>query len=140
MHPIYHGKNIVREVNMAHESGMMFSIIDSKMGSYPSECIEKFVALALNCCKNKPENRLSMSDVVRELENILKMMPGIDTMMSETSSSYSGSVTTSSSFLTRDPYGSLEVPLTGSHLVSGVVPTIYGLDDDPGRAFFQTCA
>ncbi|KAL9675920.1 hypothetical protein QQ045_004128 [Rhodiola kirilowii] len=124
MHPIYHGKNIVREVNMAHESGMMFSIIDSKMGSYPSECIEKFVALALNCCKNKPENRLSMSDVVRELENILKMMPGIDTMMSETSSSYSGSVTTSSSFLTRDPYGSLEVPSTGSHLVSGVVPTI----------------
>nr|QAS62440.1 LRR receptor-like serine/threonine-protein kinase [Sedum alfredii] len=128
MQPIHHGKNIVREVNMAHESGMMFSIIDSKMGSYPSDCLEKFATLALNCSKDKPEERPSMLDVVRELENILKMMPGIDTMMSETSSSSysgkSGSQSTSSSFLTRDQYGSLEVSLSGSDLLSGVIPTV----------------
>lgn len=112
---------------MAQESGMMFSIIDSKMGSYPSECLEKFVTLALNCSKDKPEKRPSMSDVVRELENILKMILGAEPMMSETSSSYSGksgSQSTSSSLLTRDLYGSLEVSLSGSNLVSGVIPTI----------------
>uniref|UniRef100_A0A7N0UZU9 non-specific serine/threonine protein kinase n=1 Tax=Kalanchoe fedtschenkoi TaxID=63787 RepID=A0A7N0UZU9_KALFE len=127
MQPIYHGKNIVREVNNAHESGMMFSIIDSKMGSYPSECVEKFVALALDCCKDKPDNRPSMLDVVRELENILKMMPCVEPLISETSSSYSGksvSRSTSTSFLVPDPYGSLEVSMSGSNLVSGVVPTI----------------
>nr|QAS62455.1 LRR receptor-like serine/threonine-protein kinase [Sedum alfredii] len=128
MQPIYHGKNIVREVNFAVDSGMMFSIIDSKMGSYPSENLEKFVTLALNCSKDKPENRPSMLDVVRELENILKTMPGADPMMSETSSSScsgkSGSQSTPSSFLTRDPYGSFEASLSTSHLVSDVFPTI----------------
>ncbi|XP_071716742.1 probable LRR receptor-like serine/threonine-protein kinase At1g06840 [Rutidosis leptorrhynchoides] len=75
MKPISHGKNIVREVKIAHESGTVFSIIDNRMGSYPSECIEKFVSLALWCCKDKPENRPSMLAVVRELERILENMP-----------------------------------------------------------------
>ncbi|KAK9920196.1 hypothetical protein M0R45_028755 [Rubus argutus] len=77
--PISRGKNIVREVNMAHQSGLMFSIIDSRMGSYPSECVERFVALALRCCHDKQDDRPSMLDVVRELETIIKIMLGADT-------------------------------------------------------------
>nr|GEU65775.1 probable LRR receptor-like serine/threonine-protein kinase At1g06840 isoform X2 [Tanacetum cinerariifolium] len=75
MKPISHGKNIVREVKLANQAGIMFSIIDNRMGSYPSECLEKFVSLALWCCNDKPEKRPSMLDVVRELEHILEKMP-----------------------------------------------------------------
>ncbi|KAG5550794.1 hypothetical protein RHGRI_015678 [Rhododendron griersonianum] len=124
MRPISHGKNIVREVNLAHESGTMFVVIDSRMGSYPSECVERFVALALRCCQDKPEQRPSMLDVVRELENILRMMPetGLDLSVSE--SSYFGESTPSSSlaFVSRDPVSSSN--MLGSDLVSGSIPTI----------------
>ncbi|XP_021290551.1 probable LRR receptor-like serine/threonine-protein kinase At1g06840 isoform X2 [Herrania umbratica] len=123
MQPISHGKNIVREVNMAHQSGVMFSLIDGRMGSYPSECIERFVGLALSCCYDKPEKRPSMLDVVRQLEYILKMMPETDSVSSELIS-YSGkSLSSSSSYSTRDPYVSSS-NVSGSDLVSGVIPSI----------------
>ncbi|EEF30563.1 probable LRR receptor-like serine/threonine-protein kinase At1g06840 isoform X2 [Ricinus communis] len=132
MQPITHGKNIVREVTMAHQSGIMFSIIDSRMGAYPSECVERFIALALGCCHDNPENRPSMWEVVRELETILKMMPAkTDVIFSESTSLYSGSSTSthfgnsasSSSFYTvNDEYASSQV--SGSDLISGVIPSI----------------
>lgn len=123
MQPISHGKNIVREVNMSHQLGMVFSIIDNKMGSYPSECVERFLALALRCCHDKPEDRPSMLDVVRELENILRMMPEIETQSSE-SASHSGKLLSlpSSSYVSRDLYSISNA--SGSDLVSGVIPTI----------------
>nr|XP_027071314.1 probable LRR receptor-like serine/threonine-protein kinase At1g06840 isoform X1 [Coffea arabica] len=95
--PILHGKNIVREVNLAHQSGAMFSIIDTRMGSYPSECVERFIALGLKCCQDKPEDRPSIVDVVRELENILRIMPetGVDSSESR-SKFFSESVSPSS--------------------------------------------
>lgn len=112
------------QVNLAHESGTMFVVIDSRMGSYPSECVERFLALALRCCQDKPEQRPSMLDVVRELENILRMMPetGLDLSVSE--SSYFGESTPSSSlaFVSRDPVSSSN--MLGSDLVSGSIPTI----------------
>ncbi|KAK7844678.1 putative lrr receptor-like serine/threonine-protein kinase [Quercus suber] len=37
--PISHGKNIIREVNVECKSGMIFSVIDGQMGSYPPECV-----------------------------------------------------------------------------------------------------
>ncbi|KAJ0089275.1 hypothetical protein Patl1_31606 [Pistacia atlantica] len=114
------------QVNVARESGLMFSILDNRMGSYPSECIERFVALALNCCHDKTEQRPSMSDVVRELETILKMMPETDATFSESTSMHSGSKSTSapasSSFMTRDQYFSSYV--SGSDLVSDAIPII----------------
>uniref|UniRef100_A0A6N2KGL5 non-specific serine/threonine protein kinase n=2 Tax=Salix viminalis TaxID=40686 RepID=A0A6N2KGL5_SALVM len=123
MQPISHGKNIVREVNMAHQSGIMFSIIDNRMGAYPSECAERFVGLALNCCHDKQDERPSMQDVVRELETILKMMPETDTISTESTSTYSGKSAPSSSFYSSpDLYGSSS--LLGSDLSSGAVPTI----------------
>ncbi|KAF5737307.1 hypothetical protein HS088_TW13G00186 [Tripterygium wilfordii] len=121
MRPISRGKNIVREVNMAHKSGTMFSIIDSKMGSYPSECVDRFLNLALACCHDKPENRPPMLDVVRELENILKMMPETDFIFPESSSTHSGQ-SASSSYVNRDLYMSSDI--VGSDLISDVTSTI----------------
>ncbi|KAJ0027198.1 hypothetical protein Pint_35130 [Pistacia integerrima] len=113
-------------VNVARESGLMFSIIDNRMGSYPSECIERFVALALNCCHEKTERRPSMSDVVRELETILKMIPETDVTFSESNSMHSGikstSASASSPFMMRDQYFSSHV--SGSDLLSDVIPII----------------
>ncbi|XP_059668624.1 probable LRR receptor-like serine/threonine-protein kinase At1g06840, partial [Cornus florida] len=124
MQPISRGKNIVREVNLTRQSGTMFSLIDSRMGSYPSECVERFIDLALRCCQDKPEVRPSMLDVVRELENILKMMPEIESGSSESTSKFFDESASSSSlaYSSRDSYISSYV--SGSHLVSGVVPTI----------------
>ncbi|XP_024022859.1 probable LRR receptor-like serine/threonine-protein kinase At1g06840 isoform X1 [Morus notabilis] len=123
MHPISHGKNIVREVMTANHSGTMFSVIDSRMGSYPSECLERFAALALSCCDEKTERRPSMLAVVRELEDILKMMPESDTVVSESTSTFSGlSTTQSSSFMASSSLVSSS--MSGSDLVSGVIPTI----------------
>ncbi|XP_034913761.1 probable LRR receptor-like serine/threonine-protein kinase At1g06840 [Populus alba] len=123
MQPISHGKNIVREVNMAHQSDIMFSIIDNRMGAYPSECVERFVVLALDCCHDRQDKRPSMQEVVRELETILKMMPETDAIYTESTPTYSGKSASSSSFYSsRDPYRSSS--LLGSDLTSGAVPTI----------------
>lgn len=125
MQPITHGKNIVREVNVAYGSGMVFSVIDARMGSYPSDCVERFVTLALKCCQDETDDRPSMAEVVRELENIWHMMPESDTKM------VSGSLTTdprktvsfeTSSSTPKNPYVSSDV--SGSDLVSGVIPNI----------------
>lgn len=124
MHPITHGKNIVREVNIAYRSGLIFSVIDSKMGSYPSECVEKFVTLALKCCKEETDERPSMAEVVRELENIWQMMPESELRTQDSLGTDPGKnlSSPSSSSTTKNPYVSSDI--SGSDLVSGVVPTI----------------
>ncbi|XP_004294713.1 PREDICTED: probable LRR receptor-like serine/threonine-protein kinase At1g06840-like [Fragaria vesca subsp. vesca] len=126
MQPISHGKNIVREVNIAFQSGMIFSVIDARMGSYPSDCVEKFLSLALKCCQDETDARPSMAEVVRELENIWFMMPEMDSRTTESVlSSSTGKVVSdppSSSNAGKNPYVSEDV--SGSDLVSGVVPTI----------------
>ncbi|CAK7324337.1 unnamed protein product [Dovyalis caffra] len=118
-------------VNTACESGMMVSIIDSRIGSYPSECIERFVALALRCCHTEQEKRPSILQVVRELENIIRILPEADTTNIESASAYSRKTTpafsgmsaSSSSFYTsRDV--SKSSSLLGSDLSSGVIPVI----------------
>lgn len=112
------------QVNVAYRSGMIFSVIDDKMGSYPSECVEKFINLALKCCQEETDSRPSMAQVVRELENIWLMMPESDTTSVDSLVTDSGKVMTpsSSSSTIRPPYFSSDV--SGSNLVSGVVPSI----------------
>ncbi|XP_076917533.1 putative LRR receptor-like serine/threonine-protein kinase At1g06840 [Bidens hawaiensis] len=125
MHPITHGKNIVREVNVAYRSGMIFSVIDEKMGSYPSECVEKFVTLALKCCQEDTDQRPSMAEIARELENIRRMMPESESQTNDYMVTESGkhvSSDHSSSSTTKNPYVSSDI--SGSDLVSGVVPSI----------------
>ncbi|XP_030942318.1 probable LRR receptor-like serine/threonine-protein kinase At1g06840 [Quercus lobata] len=124
MHPISHGKNIVREVNVAYQSGMIFSIIDDRMGSYPSKCVVKFLTLALKCCEDETDARPSMAEVVHELENIWLLMPDSD--IKTTNPMLSGSekamTSPSSSSNVKNPFVSSDV--SGSDLVSGVVSSI----------------
>ncbi|CAL1411896.1 unnamed protein product [Linum trigynum] len=132
MQPISHGKNIVREVNIAYQSGMIFSVIDGKMGSYPSDSVEKFLTLALKCCQDETDSRPSMADVVRELESMWSLLPESETKTSELMSTTdtdstdpkrgAASTTSSASSSLKNPYVSSDV--SGSNLVSGVVPTI----------------
>ncbi|OAY66844.1 putative LRR receptor-like serine/threonine-protein kinase [Ananas comosus] len=128
MQPISHGKNIVREVAMASQSGMTFSVIDKRMGSYPSECVEKFLSLALMCCQDETDARPSMMEVVRELEVIWRLTPEADAGLSEstaTEASKTATPTTSSSLemaAPNHPFVSSDV--SGSDLLSGVMPNI----------------
>ncbi|CAI9776538.1 unnamed protein product [Fraxinus pennsylvanica] len=124
MHPISHGKNIVREVNIAYRSSVIFSVIDEEMGSYPSECVEKFIDLALKCCQDETDSRPSMAEVVRELENIWLMTPESDTKISESKVTDPGKDITppSSSTSLKHPYVSQDI--SSSDLVSGVIPTV----------------
>ncbi|KAG5008409.1 hypothetical protein JHK85_026951 [Glycine max] len=130
MQPISHGKNIVREVNTARQSGTIYSIIDSRMGLYPSDCLDKFLTLALRCCQDNPEERPSMLDVVRELEDIIAMLPEPETLLSDiVSLDSSGNIappsfaSTSASNVTREEQH-MSSYVSGSDLVSDVIPTI----------------
>ncbi|KAI8015057.1 putative LRR receptor-like serine/threonine-protein kinase [Camellia lanceoleosa] len=124
MHPISHGKNIVREVNIACRSGIIFSVIDERMGSYPSECVEKFVSLALKCSQEETSARPSMAEVVRELESIRLMMHESDSKVTESFITDPAKFVSppSSSSSMNHPYVSADV--SGSDLVSGVMPSI----------------
>uniref|UniRef100_A0A2P2M578 non-specific serine/threonine protein kinase n=1 Tax=Rhizophora mucronata TaxID=61149 RepID=A0A2P2M578_RHIMU len=124
MQAISHGKNIVREVKVAYESGTIFSVIDGRMGSYPSDGVERFWSLALKCSQDETELRPSMADVVRELESIWLIMPEPDSRMTDKVNVQPGKDVTppASSSEAKSPYLSSDV--SGSDLVSGVIPTI----------------
>uniref|UniRef100_A0A2N9F2B8 non-specific serine/threonine protein kinase n=1 Tax=Fagus sylvatica TaxID=28930 RepID=A0A2N9F2B8_FAGSY len=124
MQAISHGKNIVREVNAKYQSGMIFSVIDGRMGSYPSECVVKFLALALKCCQEETDARPSMAEVVRELDSIWLMMPDSDIRSADPMIANAEKEVTppSSSSTVKHPNVSFDV--SGSDLVSGVVPSI----------------
>uniref|UniRef100_A0A0A9GJ58 non-specific serine/threonine protein kinase n=1 Tax=Arundo donax TaxID=35708 RepID=A0A0A9GJ58_ARUDO len=95
MKPIEHGKNIVREVNSACQSGKISEIIDSRMGLCPPECVRRFLSLATKCCQDETDARSSMWEIVRELEVILRMMPEEDLVLLETSETDSTDVSKS---------------------------------------------
>ncbi|KAK1571627.1 hypothetical protein Q3G72_020349 [Acer saccharum] len=124
MPPISHGKNIIREVTIAYQSSMIFSMIDRRMNSYPPACVEKFVTLALKCSQDETESRPSMAEVVRELENIWLSMPESDIQITEL-------VACSDHIRVVDPPSSSSSSTqiinvsSSNHVISGVVsPTI----------------
>ncbi|XP_024517128.1 probable LRR receptor-like serine/threonine-protein kinase At1g06840 [Selaginella moellendorffii] len=78
MHPISQGKNLVREVTATYQAGMVLSIVDQRMGSYPSEGLEPMLRLALSCVKENPNDRPSMGAVVRDLDDLWRSMPWSD--------------------------------------------------------------
>ncbi|KAM3692261.1 hypothetical protein ACJW31_08G075200 [Castanea mollissima] len=123
--PISHGKNIVREVNVASKSDMIFSVIDGRMGSYPPKCVVKFLNLALTCCEDETDARPSMAEVVGELESIWHMMPDSDIISVDPVVTNAEKVATppssSSTSTVKDSYAS---EISGIELVSGVVPSI----------------
>nr|POE57489.1 putative lrr receptor-like serine/threonine-protein kinase [Quercus suber] len=122
--PISHGKNIIREVNVECKSGMIFSVIDGQMGSYPPECVVKFLNLALKCCEDETDARPSMAEVDQELESIWHMMPDSDIRSAGPVVTNAEKVATapSSSSMVKDPYVSSEI--TAIELISGVISPI----------------
>lgn len=138
MQPISHGRNIVREVSTANQSGMIFSVVDNRMGSYPGECVERFAALAMRCVQDETDARPSMVEVVRELDAIWKMTPGTENiassdqslataaMGSSSSNTTGGTPTTSaaSRMASSDDHYISSMEVSGSNLLSGVMPSI----------------
>ena len=95
MEPISNGKNIVREVNMAYQSGTMLPMIDKRMSSYTSECLEPFANLALRCCKDETHACPAIAEVVQVLENTFQLMPaGADHSITYLSTGHSPSLQT----------------------------------------------
>ncbi|CAN8311484.1 unnamed protein product [Cochlearia groenlandica] len=125
MQPIMHGKNIVREINTAYQSGSILSAVDKRMSSVPEECIERFATLALRCCREETDSRPSMAEVVRELDIIWELMPESQTAktsdMSDTMT-HASSSSSSTIMKNHNSYSSMDV--SGSDLVSGVVPSV----------------
>jgi hypothetical protein len=75
------------QVNIAYHSGDVSGIIDSRMSSYPPECVKRFLSLAIRCCQDETEARPYMADIVRELETIRSMLPEGEDVLSSTSGS-----------------------------------------------------
>ncbi|KAI5057338.1 hypothetical protein GOP47_0027353 [Adiantum capillus-veneris] len=123
MQPISHGKNLVREVNLSYEAGMMLSIVDPRMGPYPAECLQPLSRLAVSCCKDDYESRPSMGEVVRELEAIWRLTPVGDSMTSfETSLDPDSDAKHDKGFTYNNPYISSDID--GSGLMSGTMPNV----------------
>lgn len=104
----------------------MFSIVDRNLDQYNPECVKKFMALAVKCSKEETEARPCMLEVVRELENIISMVPESDSLpsqMDDDSSSGMSAIETGPLYSERNSYVSSNY-IVGSDLVSGVVPTI----------------
>ncbi|KAL5550406.1 hypothetical protein UlMin_000582 [Ulmus minor] len=123
--PIFHGRNIFREVHTACQAGRMLSILDRSMGSYTSDSVKKFMDLAFKCCEDEPPARPSMLEIVRELENLCSMLPQSETSTSDGNASSSSGIsrfTPISLDYGNSAYVSTDYP--GSDLVSGVIPTI----------------
>ncbi|XP_078437109.1 leucine-rich repeat protein kinase family protein [Wolffia australiana] len=122
--PISQGKNLVREVHIAYQSGMVFSTIDRRMGSYPPECVEMFMVLALRCCEDETNSRPSMAEVVRELENISAIFQQKNVALSSSEKSTPARSTPAPSSLNHSTVFDISSDVSGSDLRSGVIPTV----------------
>lgn len=112
---------------MARQCGTIKSIIDSKMDSYPSDCVDKFLNLSLSCCHENPEERPCMVDVVRELEIVLSLLPDSENAFPDShdfSLKMASSSSSSKSYMARDGQHMTSPMLSGSNLISDVIPTI----------------
>jgi serine/threonine protein kinase len=125
MRPISHGRNIVREVKEACEAGMMLSVIDGSMGEYSEseweECVKRFMELAIRCCRDDPEERPRMLEIVRELENLYGMLPkpySSPSVQSSASGMSGFGISASASSYNTFSH------LSSNQLVSGVIPSI----------------
>ena len=103
---------------------MIFSIIDGQMGSYPSECVMRFLTLALKCCKEETDARPSILEMVRELEIIWNMMPDSDIKSADPMVTDAEELVTpsTSSSTVKNNYVSFDV--SGNDPVSGAIPSI----------------
>jgi hypothetical protein len=97
-------------------------MIDPHIAHYPAEPLEQFMALALSCCRDMPEARPTMADVVRDLEELGRrnadIFPnGYSMDMGSTASGRTTSLPTSYPFSGRHDRSSADT----SELLSGTV-------------------
>jgi hypothetical protein len=105
------------QVNTAYEAGLILSVVDPRIGEYPSECLKPLLDLALSCVKDNTESRPSMAEVVRGLEAIWQMTPRSDIMRTaDREADYHENSTPSSN---TNPYISSDID--GSGLMSGTI-------------------
>ncbi|KAI5071353.1 hypothetical protein GOP47_0013604 [Adiantum capillus-veneris] len=81
LQPIYQGKNLVREVTVAKESGRMLEMVDSQMGTYPPKCMLALLELGISCCDEDTKLRPSMAEVVMRLVAIWQSTSLADSSM-----------------------------------------------------------
>ncbi|XP_052162205.1 probable LRR receptor-like serine/threonine-protein kinase At1g06840 isoform X2 [Oryza glaberrima] len=113
MKPIQHGKNIVREVNTAYQSGEIAGVIDERISSSSSpECVARLASLAVKCCKDETDARPSMADVARELDAIRSALPEGEELLPE----YGDQSATSTSLTATGPLSSSST--TGALFIS----------------------
>ncbi|GLT85211.1 hypothetical protein SLE2022_034070 [Rubroshorea leprosula] len=93
--PIERGKHIVKEVRMAMDKAKdlysLHQILDPVILDESLKGLEKFVDQAMSCVEESGVDRPKMSEVVKEIENIMQiagMNPNVETPTS--SSSYEG--------------------------------------------------
>lgn len=103
-----------------------FYIIDKSMSLYSSECLKRFVSLALKCCEDEMKALLSMLNIVRVLETISSILLESDTIPTESDICASKSLrfVLSSLYSRRNSYVSVDFQEIESNLVSGVIPGI----------------
>ena len=76
--PIQAGKYIVLEVEMAFAKGgmdqlMALKLLDPTLKNYPRKGLERLLELAIKCVQDDPTERPTMSDVVKELEDLVQL-------------------------------------------------------------------
>ncbi|KAJ7298559.1 hypothetical protein O6H91_Y545400 [Diphasiastrum complanatum] len=84
-HPIFNGKNLVREARMAYKKGDTISLLDPNIKNYASKETDQLLIVALSCCNDQPETRPSMAEVLRSLENIWHQYCGFNRHSNESS-------------------------------------------------------
>lgn len=112
------------QVYSPYQSGMFSSVIDTRMGSHPLNCIDQFLKLALSCCQEKGHGRPSMADVVWELKIchiILDSDRGSSVPSTPVPRRKSNDIPTTT--LSLDHTCAI-TDVSGSNLISGVIPTI----------------
>jgi hypothetical protein len=92
----------VVQVIAAHNAGKILSFVDPQMGSYNGDALEALFRLGMACCRDRTDDRPSMVDVVRELENIWRSSPYSMPLSSSVNFTYSPSTSDSAHYTGQD--------------------------------------
>ncbi|KAF4377093.1 hypothetical protein CsatB_023395 [Cannabis sativa] len=122
--PIERGKYVVREIRLAMDKTKdlynLHSFIDSNIGSGTRLVgFEKFVDMAMECVGDSGVDRPTMSEVVKEIEAIMKLAglnPNADSEPTSTSYEYSSKMSSS------NPYGEEAFDHSGTFPPSKIEP------------------
>jgi hypothetical protein len=64
--------DVICQAKLNYDAGEFASMVDPRMGRCPPETLEPLVRLAVSCCREMPDARPNMAEVVRDLEEIAR--------------------------------------------------------------------